>query len=111
MSKLEDLGCSEATLFDITLQGNSLSFCMRDLISYDNPVKFEIVNVRVSDIEALRIELRPFINGKKANHINTRALYVFKVLFRIFGEVNFLRITRLEPIRKNYSFRKWRWLA
>ncbi len=64
MSKFEDLGWPEATLFDMSFQDNSLSFSMHDLISYDEPVKFEIVNVRVSDIEAIRIELRPFINGK-----------------------------------------------
>ncbi len=64
MNKLEDLGWPETTLFNMSFQGNSLSFSMHDLVSYENPVKFEIVNVIVSDFEALRIELRPFIDGK-----------------------------------------------
>jgi hypothetical protein len=61
-NKLEDLGWPEATLFDMTFQNGTLSFSMKDILSYV-PVKFEIVHVSISDIEALRIELKPYING------------------------------------------------
>ncbi len=63
-NKLEDLGWPEATLFDMTFQDGTLQFSMKDIMGYLDPIKYEIVNVSISDIEALRIELRPFIDGK-----------------------------------------------
>ena len=60
---LEDLGWPEAKIFDISLQSDSLTFRMLDLLSYDDPLKFEVVKVSISNIEALRIEVRPYING------------------------------------------------
>ncbi len=62
--KLDDLGWPEATLFDMTFQDGILHFKMEDIMAYTDPLKFEIVRVTISDIDALRIELKPFINGK-----------------------------------------------
>ena len=61
---LEDLGWPEAKIFDISFQSDSLTFRMLDLLSYGDPLKFEVVKVAISDIEALRIEISPYINGK-----------------------------------------------
>ncbi len=61
--KLEDLGWPEAKLFDLTFDGEVLCFKMLDLLSYGDPLKFEIVEVVISKIEALRIEMTPNKNG------------------------------------------------
>ena len=60
---LEDLGWPEAKLFDLSFIDNNLKFSMLDILTYDDPLKYEIVNVSISEIEALRIELIPFVNG------------------------------------------------
>ena len=36
---------------------------MLDLLSYGDPLKYEVVEVTMSDIVALRIEFTPYING------------------------------------------------
>lgn len=60
----EDLGWPEATLFDMSFTGDVLSFQMQDIVSYGDPLKYEIVKVAISGIQALRIELYPFVDGK-----------------------------------------------
>jgi len=42
---------------------------MLDIMSYSDPLKFEVVIVSISDIEALKIELIPFVNGKYESKI------------------------------------------
>lgn len=60
-----DLGWPEATLFDMTFEDGLLRFKMSDLMWHDShTLKFEIVNVAIPEIEALRIELTPFIHGE-----------------------------------------------
>lgn len=61
--KLEDLGWPEAKLYDLAFDGEVLHFKMLDLLSYGDPLKFEIVEVIISKIEALRIELTPYKDG------------------------------------------------
>ena len=61
--KLEDLGWPEASLFDFSYEGDALGFRMYDLLSYEG-LMFEIVEVSISAIEALHIELRPFADGR-----------------------------------------------
>ena len=60
---LGDLGWPEATLFDFSFNGTELKFSMLDLLAYGNPLKFEVAKVAISDIEALRIELSPYVSG------------------------------------------------
>ncbi|TQV73702.1 hypothetical protein FLL45_12580 [Aliikangiella marina] len=62
--KLDDLAWPEATLFNLSFDGTVLSFTMTDIQSYIEPIKFEEVDVRITDISALRVTLRPFIDGK-----------------------------------------------
>ena len=37
---------------------------MLDILGYQEPIKFEVVNVSISDIKALKIMVRPFINDR-----------------------------------------------
>jgi hypothetical protein len=62
-SELGGLGWPEAELFDLSLEGGTLSFGMSDLLAYGDPARYEVVRVSVSDIEALRIEMWPFSAG------------------------------------------------
>ena len=62
--KLESLGWPEAKLFDLAFDGNVLSFKMLDLVSCESPLKHEVVEVVISHIRALKIEMIPYKNGK-----------------------------------------------
>ncbi len=62
--KLDDLGWPEAKIFDLTFDGETLKFSMTDLLSYGDPLKFEIVNVSISEVKALQIEVSPYDGDK-----------------------------------------------
>ena len=62
-TKLEDLGWPEARLFNITHNADTLSFSRLDILGYAEHINFEVVNVAISDIKALKIMLRPFIDN------------------------------------------------
>lgn len=62
--RLEDLAWPETELFEISLQDGVLSFQMLDLLSYDDPLSYEVVEVEAKEIEALRIAFTPYRNGR-----------------------------------------------
>ena len=62
--KLEDLGWPEAKLSNIVFNGEILQFSMIDLLSYDDPLKFEVVDVNITEIDALRIDISPYDGAK-----------------------------------------------
>ena len=64
IQKLDELGWPEAKIIDLSFNGKKLQFSMLDIMSFSDPLKYEIVNILIPDIESLKIELIPFVNGK-----------------------------------------------
>jgi hypothetical protein len=62
--RLEDLGWPEAELLDMSFAEGVLKFKMLDLLSYSDPLSYEVVEVVVKEIEALRIAFTPYRNGR-----------------------------------------------
>lgn len=62
--QFRNLGWSEATIFDLSFVDGELKFKMHDILSYDDPLKYEIVEIEICQIEALRVETIPFRYGR-----------------------------------------------
>lgn len=63
-NQLADLGWPEATIFDMSFVDGTLNFKMHDILAYDNPLKYEVVEIEISSIHTLHIELTPHKNGE-----------------------------------------------
>ncbi len=61
--RLKDLGWPEAELFEMSFIEGVLSFKMLNLLSYDAPLSYEVVEVIAKEIEALRIAFTPLRGG------------------------------------------------
>ena len=58
------LGWFEASLRDLSYQEGALAFEMLDLLSCTDPLKYEVVEVRVEQVEALHLLVNPYRDGR-----------------------------------------------